>query len=114
MIVLNPTVHHSVARLIENHAHGFVVSQLGFWIPTALSRIVSRPNWLLSSHHHSSPTTAMPNVHGAKKIARKTFRPGYLPFTMTASRRPATTRIGVEVMTKRIVFQTPVQKTGKW
>src|SRR3954469_1149559 len=114
MMVLKPTVHHRVAVLIEIHASGFVVSQPAFSIPKLARRIVTNPDWLFRSHHHSSPMTPIPSVHGAKKIARKKFRPGNLPLTRIASPRPAPTSSGVLMRTKRIVFQTPFQKTGKW
>src|SRR5690349_16812508 len=114
MIVLNPTVHHSVARLIENHASGLVVSQATSWTPKFARSSVRSPDWLLSSHHHNRPTTPMPSVHGAKKIARNTFRPGNLPLTSTASPSPAATSVGVLMSTNRRVFQTPFQKIGKW
>ena len=113
-IVLKPTVHQRVASRIENHAHGFVVSHVGETIPQLERKFVSSPKLPLKIHHQSSPTTAIPSVHGTKKIARKAFRPRYLPLTTIARKSPPITSIGVLRSTKMTVFQSPFQKTGKW
>src|SRR5215204_2685874 len=57
MMVLNPIVHHSVAMLTVNQAHGLEARKFGV-VPNQDSRSRgTKPALLLKTHHHVSPTT---------------------------------------------------------
>src|SRR5687768_17240728 len=66
MIVLNPIVHHSVAMLIVNQAHGLDARKFGLPPNHDSSSNGTKPALLLKTHHQVSPTTATDSVHGTK------------------------------------------------
>src|SRR5688572_21198738 len=66
MIVLKPIVHHNVAILMVNQAHGFDARKFGLPPNSASSVSGMNPALLLNIHHQVSPTTATDKVQGTK------------------------------------------------